>query len=84
MGIFIKKTVKTYGDKVTLDIENICLEKRGYAVLGLNRSSKSTLLNSLANIVPFTKADIIYEDKNLEKKSNYVAINIYISRDCVG
>ncbi|WP_088370656.1 ATP-binding cassette domain-containing protein [endosymbiont 'TC1' of Trimyema compressum] len=50
-------------------MKNLYLEKGVYAVLGLNGSGKSTLLNGLVNIVPFTKADIIYEDKSLEKKA---------------
>ena len=40
MGINIKKAYKAYGDKVTLDIENLYLEKGVYAVLGLNGSGK--------------------------------------------
>lgn len=69
MGIRIKKALKAYGDKVTLDIEDLYLEKGVYAVLGLNGSGKSTLLNGLAGIVPFTASDIIYEDQGLLNKA---------------
>ena len=31
--------------------------------------AKSTLLNGLGNIIPFTEEDIIYEDESLEKKA---------------
>ena len=82
MGIYIKKAYKVYGDKVTLDIENLYLEKGVYAILGLNGSGESTLLNGLGQIIPFTEEEIIYEDEDLEKKAIMLQ-QVYMFQDSV-
>lgn len=45
---------KAYGEKVVLDISQVCFEKgKKYALIGANGSGKSTFLKCLASVIPF-------------------------------
>ncbi len=73
----IQNLTKNYGKKIALNDISYKFDTGVYGLLGPNGSGKSTIMNIIADVIPMSRGNIIYEGKQISKLGETY-------RECIG
>lgn len=73
----IQNLTKNYGKKIALNDISYKFDTGVYGLLGPNGSGKSTIMNIIADVIPMSRGNIMYEGKQISKLGETY-------RECIG